>query len=457
MILVLLSGCVEQSPDAPTEADVKAAREHLLTTPPTPQFPSGAVLVSPPGQGQGRIIYLGLDVDEKQVTPGKGFTLTHYFKAESPTPEGWRLFVHLDSGPGKGHQHLNADHVPIGGKYPVPLWKKGEIIRDIHKVSLPPSWTADKVEIYVGIWKGQLRFKVESGQQDGENRVLAATLPVSGAARPPATTGPAARRLVARRLKAGTTLNIDGKLDEPAWKEAASTGSFVQSLTGAPAEQNAEARVLWDDKHLYVAFDFADKDIWGTLDKHDDKLWTQEAAELFIDADNDAKTYIEIQVSPKNVVFDSWLPAYRQNDNAWDAPVKSAVQVSGTLNKRDDVDKGWTVELMIPHAAVKGRLEQMRTVPPRVGTEWRVNFFRMDMPAGKPQTGSAWSPPLVGDFHALDKFGVLVFGDEQGQLPKTPDQVQVSPGIRRRLLSETGKMELKVKAPTKEGAEKKQK
>ena len=29
----------------------------------------------------------------------------------------------------------------------------------------------------------------------------------------------------------------------------------------------------------------------------------------------------------------------------------------------------------------------------------------------------SWSPPLVGDFHALDKFGVLVFGDDKGQAP----------------------------------------
>jgi hypothetical protein len=51
-----------------------------------------------------------------------------------------------------------------------------------------------------------------------------------------------------------------------------------------------------------------------------------------------------------------------------------------------------------------------------VGTQWRVNFFRMDQPSGRPQAGSGWSPPLVGDFHALDKFGILIFGDEKGKV-----------------------------------------
>jgi hypothetical protein len=52
-----------------------------------------------------------------------------------------------------------------------------------------------------------------------------------------------------------------------------------------------------------------------------------------------------------------------------------------------------------------------------VGTVWKVNFFRMDMPAGKAQQGTAWSPPMVGDFHALDKFGELVFADANGVVP----------------------------------------
>jgi hypothetical protein len=140
-------------------------------------------------------------------------------------------------------------------------------------------------------------------------------------------------------------------------------------------------------------------------------------------------------VSPRNVTFDSWLPGYRQNDNAWDAPMKTAVQVNGTLNKRDDTDTGWTVEMMIPLTAVKGRLETVKGVPPQVGTEWRINFFRMDLPAGKPQSGSAWSPPMRGDFHALDKFGTLVFGDEQGAVATTGPHT-LSPVLQKAMVAE---------------------
>src|SRR5262249_983453 len=146
-----------------------------------------------------------------------------------------------------------------------------------------------------------------------------------------------------------------------------------------------------------------------------DKLWTQEADEVMIDADGDGKTYIELQVAPNGTTFDSYLPGYRQNQNDWESGMTSAVKVDGTLNKRDDVDKGWTVEIALPLWAVEGGADPGPQVPPRVGDVWRINFYRMDLPKGRPQLASGWSPPLVGDFHRLDKFGEIVFADEAGQ------------------------------------------
>ncbi len=78
-------------------------------------------------------------------------------------------------------------------------------------------------------------------------------------------------------------------------------------------------------------------------------------------------------------------------------------------------------------SAVKGRLETVKGVPPTVGTEWRANFFRLDHPNGKPQTGSSWSPPMVGDFHALDKFGTLVFADSEGKTAPIQQSSSVQP------------------------------
>ncbi len=413
-------GCVEQTHEPqPSEADVQAARRQILTTVPKIRYTNQAVLKHSDG---GELTYLGLDINDDMVVPGEPFMLVHYFRVEKPVPEGWRMFVHLDAPNKKAH--LTADHVPMGGRYPVSLWQKGEIIRDVHKVQLPANWPADKVLVYVGIWKGPSRFTVEGGRQDGQNRLLAVELPVRKAS------SLVSKKMVVRKLPPGTTMTIDGVLGEPAWKEADATGPFVNTMDGTPAATRASARVLWDQNNLYVAFEFLDSDIYSAFDKHDDKLWTQDAAELFIDADGDRKTYVELQVSPRNMTFDSWLPNYRENDNAWDAPLTTAVKVYGTVNKSDDVDTGWTVEMQIPLSAAKGRLDNMGGVPPAVGTEWRANFFRMDHKTGQPQAASGWSPPLVGDFHALDKFGVLIFADEQGRTSTGPSASPTGAAVR---------------------------
>ena len=208
-------------------------------------------------------------------------------------------------------------------------------------------------------------------------------------------------------------------------------------MTGAPVDQKTEAKLLWDNKFLYVAFDNADTDVWSSLTKRDDKLWTQEAVELMIDADGNGKTYVELQVAPNGNVFDTYLPEYRKYEDSidpkkkpysWNSKMKVKVNVDGTLNKRDDQDKGWTVEMAIPLEDVRGMDKHAAKLPPAPGDTWRINMFRMDVPAGKPQQASGWSPPMVGDFHALDKFGDLVFGDEKGNVPLPVAAVHVPGG-----------------------------
>ena len=406
LVGISLVGCVEQT-DGPSEEDVKAARENVLTEVPKMKFVVNAEL-------EDKLIYLGCDVDTDSVTPQKAFTITHYWKVVNPPGADWKMFVHLAT-PGNKKTHLNADHVPISGKYPVSAWKKGEIIRDIHRISVPNTWPADALELYVGMWKGPSRMKVVKGPKDDENRVLAVKLPVIGIVPPKEALK---KTLLVRKIKNGS-IKLDGKLDDAAWKDAASTGPFVRTMDGSKTEQLTTAKALWDDNNLYVAFDVEDTDIWTTLDKRDDKLWTQEAVEIFIDADGDGKTYVELQTNPKGALFDSYLPAYRKNENDFDSGAKVAVNVSGTLDKRDDKDKGWTAEMQIPLVSVKGKEKDkpMANVLPVVGSTWRVNFFRLDQPKDKPQVGAAWSPPMVGDFHALDRFANLIFADDKGQTP----------------------------------------
>jgi Carbohydrate family 9 binding domain-like len=250
------------------------------------------------------------------------------------------------------------------------------------------------------------------------------------------------KRYVARMIS--KPIKVDGKLDDAAWADAPSTGPFVNTMSGGPADQKTEAKLLWDRKNLYVAFDNTDTDVWANLTKRDDKLWTEEADELMIDADGNGKTYVELQVAPNGNVFDTYLPSYRKYEDSidpkkkpysWNSKMNVKVHVNGTLNKREDQDKGWTVEMAIPLEDVKGMASEGPKLPPSPGDVWRFNMFRMDVPKGKAQMASGWSPPMVGDFHALDKFGELVFGDEKGNIPAAAPKALGAGGMGMHALS----------------------
>ena len=117
-------------------------------------------------------------------------------------------------------------------------------------------------------------------------------------------------------------------------ESAASTPvQLVGSFDGRPLQVRTLARLLWDDAHLYVAFDNGGRDVWGTLRAHDAKIYEEEVVEIFLDANADGRTYNELRVSPHNVQFDAYFPARRTGmDLSWQSGMQSAVKVDGTLD-----------------------------------------------------------------------------------------------------------------------------
>ena len=204
-------------------------------------------------------------------------------------------------------------------------------------------------------------------------------------------------------------IEIDGVLAESAWDRADKAGPFVRSLDGKPASAATEARLLWDDDYLYVAFLAEDTNVSGAFFKDDEKLYTSNVVEIFLDPSGDGSHYDEIEVAPTNALFDaSFAGGARQGmDLSWSSRAKHAVRVDGTLNDPRDVDRGWTVELAIPFASLTG----MPKPRPQRGDRWKFNLYRLRQGPGQPDEGQAYSPPMRGDFHALDRFATMRFED----------------------------------------------
>jgi hypothetical protein len=244
---------------------------------------------------------------------------------------------------------------------------------------------------------------VTIGPSDSQNRAQALTLPVVGEK----IVSHELPRLIARR--ATQSIAIDGKLDENDWIEAQPSSPFVQTMTGAVGAFVARARVVYDERYLYLGYQVADDYLKSTFKKPDDHLWEQDAVELMVDPDGDAKNYFEIQVAPTGLVFDTRYDTPRMpqpfGEVAWSSAAIAKVVAHGKVND-DKGDDGYTVELGIPWSAfAKG---PSPASPPNAGATWRMNFFVMDA-IKDGQRAVGWSPPLVGDFHTLERFGRVIF------------------------------------------------
>ncbi len=211
---------------------------------------------------------------------------------------------------------------------------------------------------------------------------------------------------------------IDGSLSDPVWGLANTTGAFVETRNGGVAPVQASAKLLWDERYLYIGVEVNDALLRASHTEHDDHLWEQDCVELMIDPDGDGKGYFEIQISPRGVVFDTRYDARRVprpfGHTAWDSKIRVGVSARGHLDD-GEADAGYTVEMAIPWHAFS--LDEKVLAPPAIGDEWRANLYIMDLIEDR-QQAAAWSRLGIGDFHVPRRFGILAF---EGPGPQRED------------------------------------
>lgn len=175
--------------------------------------------------------------------------------------------------------------------------------------------------------------------------------------------------------------------------------SLREAVSGEAPAQATSVRTVWDDEHWRVRFDSVDARPWSTMIQRDARLWEEEVVEVFIDPVGDLASYFEVEINPAGTVCDLVIRRTLnglKKDFSW--------EVEGLKASAEIVPGGWHAELAIPFAALGPDV-------PAHGTEWRVNFLRIDRPDG-PGTNaelSAWSPTGIRNFHRAERFGRLRF------------------------------------------------
>jgi Carbohydrate family 9 binding domain-like len=245
---------------------------------------------------------------------------------------------------------------------------------------------------------------------------------------------PAPRGYVCHRAR--TPVVVDGQLDDAAWADAPWSDDFVDIEGTARPRPRFRTRVkmLWDDRSFYVAAALEEPHVWATLTRHDSVIFRDNDFEVFIDPDGDNHEYDEFEINALNTGWDLFLPKpYRDGGHARDdweiAGLKTATHVDGTLNDPTDTDRGWTVELALPWAALAEHAH--RPAPPRDGDQWRVNFSRVEwrhtalgkryrVVPGTREDNWVWSPQGVIDMHQPERWGFVQFSTGKtrpGRLP----------------------------------------
>ncbi len=228
-----------------------------------------------------------------------------------------------------------------------------------------------------------------------------------------------------------SSITPDGILDEKEWTAAPWTDYFVDIEGSAMPEPRfkTHAKMLWDDTNLYIGAELEEPHVWSKLRQRDTVVFYDNDFEVFIDPDGDTHAYYELEVNALRTEWDLLLlKPYRdggQAVNGWDiAGLKTGVHVDGTINNPGDVDKGWTVELVIPLSQLKDW--RVGKGSPKAGDQWRVGFSRVEWRAlidngsykkeinpatGKsyPEDNWVWSPQGRVNMHMPEMWGYLQF------------------------------------------------
>ena len=247
---------------------------------------------------------------------------------------------------------------------------------------------------------------------------------------------------------------VTGRLDEPGWQRAPRSPRFVDIVSGGPALYDTRAAALWDDENLYIGFWAEEPFVQAELTERDSIIFAENDVEVFVDG---VDAYYELELNARNTIYEVffiWKDAYKPggtfdlpefdlhrrdahsfggNDYFvteyfwrgthprglrwafpdWDFPgLRTAVHVSGELNNSASVDRGWTAEIALPWAGM-ALLAHGRSLPPKPGDEWRLQFARYEKLVSTDQhVGWAWDPVGSRDNHRPEAFTRIRFDDQ---------------------------------------------
>ena len=173
-----------------------------------------------------------------------------------------------------------------------------------------------------------------------------------------------------------------------------------------PASYQTRAKLLYSESGVYGMFDCSDTKITATLKEDFADLWHEDVIEVFFWTDESTPLYFEYELSPLNYELAILVPNFEGDFFGWRPWHYEDARRIRHMTKVIKDEKGnvtsWVGEFFIPYALLK----PLQNVPPKSGTVWRANLYRIDY--DEAQSSWTWQP-VQTNYHDIQRFGRIQF------------------------------------------------
>ena len=216
-------------------------------------------------------------------------------------------------------------------------------------------------------------------------------------------------RLAVAAPRAGD-IQVDGRLDDEAWRGAIAIGDFTQTQPnpGVPATQRTEVRFLVDGDALYIGArmydDLGAVGVSGQLVRRD--TWPEsDWIDVIFDTFHDHLGQVEFAVNPSGVKIDAYGPGGSGLDQSWNAVWDVTTRVDSL---------GWVAEFRIPFAQLRFPHDSIQT--------WGLQVRRLEHRLNELSSWSYWPPNQAG--------GAIRYGHlEDLRISATPGRLEIMPYV----------------------------
>ena len=180
-------------------------------------------------------------------------------------------------------------------------------------------------------------------------------------------------------------IDLDGRLDEPAWLAGTLVTGFtqIQPLEGEPATQRTEIRFLFDADALYIGARMHDTEggagVRTQLVRRDSDPEGYDYIQIIFDTFHDHLGRVAFAVNPSGVKGDWYGPNGANLDASWDAVWDVATRIDSL---------GWTAEFRIPFAQLRFPRDSVQT--------WGLQVQRLEVRTNELSAWSFWRLNEVG-------------------------------------------------------------